>query len=182
VINLHTGSAPTQHVFARNGVGDLIHYWWWAQEGWQAENLTTGYPNIGTRYRIVSNPVVTNLHVGDVPTQHAFARNANGELIHYYWSAQQGWQAENLTTGYANIGNRYLIAGDPTVIHLRTGETPSQHAFARNAESELIHYSWSAQQGWKAENLTRYSNIGSAYRIAGLPISAGAYQDAAVIG
>ena len=182
VINLQSGDTPTQHVFARNTAGDLIHYWWWAQQGWRAENLTTEYPTISTGYRILGDPVVTNLHIGEVPTQHAFARNANGELVHYYWSAQQGWQAENLTTGYPSIGDRYRIASDPAVIRLRAGETPTQHAFARNANSELIHYYWSAQQGWQAENLTRHSSVGSAYRVAGAPVSASAYQDAEAIG
>lgn len=50
-------------------------------------------------------------------TQHAFARNADGDLIHYYWWAQDGWQAENLTQ-YQNIGNAHRIASDPVVINL----------------------------------------------------------------
>jgi Repeat of unknown function (DUF346) len=41
----------TQHAFGRNADGDLIHYWWWAQEGWQAENLTQ-QASSGSAYRI----------------------------------------------------------------------------------------------------------------------------------
>lgn len=168
VINLRSGDAPTQHVFARNNAGDLIHYWWWAQQGWRTENLT-GYANIGAGYRIAGDPVVINLWSGDAPTQHAFARNVVGALIHYWWSAQAGWEAEDLTQ-YANIGNGFRIAGNPVVINLRVGDTPTQHAFGRNGSNELIHYWWNAQEGWQAESLIRYANIGNAFRIASGPV------------
>jgi hypothetical protein len=181
VINLHSGDTPTQHVFGRNSVGDLIHYWWSAQQGWLAENLTTGYASIGQDFRIQSSPVITNLHVGDTPTQHVFAHNAAGDLIHYHWSAAQGWRAENLT-GRSNIGVRYRIASGLAVLHFRSGDAPTQHALARNTNGELIHYWWSAQQSWQAENLTDYRDIGSAFRIGGAPTSASAYQDFEVIG
>jgi hypothetical protein len=53
---------------------------------------------------------------GDIPMQHAFARNAAGDLIHYYWSPQPGWAAENLTQ-YQNIGAAYRIVSEPQVIN-----------------------------------------------------------------
>jgi hypothetical protein len=169
VINLQSGDLPTQHVFARNAAGELVHYYWSPQPGWAAENLTR-YPNIGAAYQFVGDPQVVNLQSGDLPTQHVFARNAAGELIHYYWSPQPGWAAENLTR-YPNIGAAYQFASDPRVINLQSGNEPTQHVFARNAAGELVHYYWSPQPGWAAENLTRYPNIGAAYQFAGDPLA-----------
>src|SRR5262249_5101271 len=144
-----------------------IHYYWSPQPGWAAENLTQ-YQNIGTTFRIANDPVVINLQSGDIPTQHAFARNGNGDLIHYYWSPEPGWAAENLTQ-YQNIGIHQRIASDTAVVNLASGHIPTQHAFARNGNGDLIHYYWSSQPSWAAENLTQYQNIGTAFRIANDP-------------
>ena len=113
VQNLWRPDTITQNAFARRA-GDLIHYWWWTQGGWQAENLTQ-YANVGTARRIASDPVVIDLRSGESPTQHAFARNSDGELIHYWWSAEWGWRAENPTT------DAYRIASDPVAINVLHG-------------------------------------------------------------
>ncbi|MEW6736075.1 MAG: hypothetical protein AB1489_32580, partial [Acidobacteriota bacterium] len=148
-----------QHVFGKNSNGDLIHFYWSQQNGWAAENLTTGYANIGTSYRISGNPVVIN---GPNDGQHVFGRNINGDLIHYYWSRQAGWAAENLTTGYANIGTNFRISQDPVVV---LGPGAAHHVFSRNSNGDLIQYYWFPQPGWAAENLTQYANIGTSFRI-----------------
>jgi hypothetical protein len=106
--------------------------------------------------------------VGDLLTQHVYGRNAAGELIHYYWSPQPSWAAENLTQR-PTIGAAYRIASDPAVVNLQEGDLPTQHVFGRNAAGELIHYYWSPQPSWAAENLTRYQTIGAAYQIASEP-------------
>jgi hypothetical protein len=167
VVNLQSGNVPTQHVFARNANGELVHYYWSPQPGWAAENLTQ-YANIGAAFRIAGDPQLVNLQSGDVPSQHAFARNGNGDIIHYYWSPQPGWAAENLTQ-YPNIGASFRTVTDPEVINLQSGNVPMQHAFGRNADGELVHYYWSPQPGWVAENLTQYGNIGAAFKMAGDP-------------
>jgi hypothetical protein len=167
-INLQAGNIPTQHVFAHNADSELIHYYWSPQPGWAAENLTQ-YQRIGAAYRIVSDPKVISLQAGNIPAaQHVFARNANGELIHYYWSPELGWAAENLTQ-YQRTGAAYQIAGYPEVINLQVGALLMQHVFARNANGELIHYYWSPQLGWAAENLTQYQRIGAANRFVSDP-------------
>ena len=53
--NLISGNTRTQHVFGRNNFGELIHYYWWAQQGWAAENLTQ-YSNIGLNFRMTTHP------------------------------------------------------------------------------------------------------------------------------
>jgi hypothetical protein len=155
-ITLEVGHVETRHVFARNGAGDVIHYYWSAQPGWRAENLTS-YPNIGTAFRVVGGLEVLN----SGETQHVFARTAAGDLVHYVWSAAAGWAAEDLTTSLG-IGTGFRIASDPKAL------SASLEVFARNASSDLIHY-YRTATGWAAENLTRYPNIGAAMRIAGNP-------------
>jgi hypothetical protein len=72
-------------------------YHWALQPGWAAENLTQ---NIGAAFQIASHPEVLNPQAGDVPTQHVFGRNAAGELIHYYWAPELGWN--HVTQIYAS--------------------------------------------------------------------------------
>jgi Repeat of unknown function (DUF346) len=110
-------------VFARNASGELVHYYWSNEAGWRAENLTQR-PSIGTAYRITSDPVVNLLEVYDpvtgahVPTEHVFARNTRGEMIHYYWSPQTSWRAESMTR-YQNNGPAYPIEGSPSALAIQ---------------------------------------------------------------
>ena len=108
------GSAASrwEHVFARNTNGDLIQYWWNPNQSWAAENLTQR-GNIGTAYRIASDPAVDQFPEGDVPTQHVFARNTNGDLIQYSWNPNQSWAAENLTQRRQHQDGSFAI-GTPT--------------------------------------------------------------------
>jgi hypothetical protein len=158
VINLQSGSIPMQHSFGRNADDDLIHYYWYPAAGWQAENLTQR-PNIGNDFRIqrphglkvINGPT----YDAGAPVQHVFGRNSSGHLIHYYWIKSLGWAAENLTTGYSNIGTAYRIFGEPEVINLQSGSIPMQHVFGRSSTGDLIHYYWYPAAGWQAENLTQ---------------------------
>ena len=160
------GGHPTEHVFARNTNGDLIEYYWEPQYGCARENLTQ-YTTIGTAYRIVSDPAVDQYLVGGHPSLHVFARNTNGDLIQYYWEPQYGG-AQNLTQ-YTTIGTAYRIVSDPAVDQYLVGGHPSLHVFARNTNGDLIQYYWEPQYGWRAENLTQYTTIGTAYRIVSDP-------------
>jgi hypothetical protein len=182
VINLQAGSTQTQHAFGRSAAGEVIHYYWSPVQGWQAENLTS-YSNIGTAFRIVQDLKVINGPTSDsgAPVQHVFGRNGAGDLIHYYWISSQGWAAENLTR-YSNIGTGFRIYDDPVVINLQSGSTPTQHAFACNRDDDVIHYYWSPAQGWQAENLTSYSNIGANFRITnGLKVINGPTSDSGAL-
>lgn len=168
VTNLTSNGTPTQHTFGRNTSGDVIHYYWSPIPSWAAENLTTGYSNIGTAYRVATDLAVITGPTADsnALVLHAFGRNSAGDLIHYYWISSLGWAAENLTTGYSNIGTAFRIVNTPVVINLFSNNTPTQHVFGRNSIGDVIHYYWSPSAGWAAENLTAgYSNIGIAYRV-----------------
>ena len=140
----YTDTVP--HVFGRNAAGELIHYYWSPKPGWAVENLTAR-ANIGTAFQFASDPVVAQRLPDEL---HVFGRSAAGELIHYHWSSGPGWAAENLTAR-ANIGNAFQFARDP-VVALRLPD--ELHVFGHNAVGELIHYYWSPEPGWSAQNLT----------------------------
>ena len=95
--------------------------------------FSSGIRRLGAAFQIAGDPKVINLQAGDIPTQHAFGRNAAGELIHYYWSPQPGWAAENLTH-YGNIGAAFQIADEPEVINL-------QHPWLKGALEQVVRLS-----------------------------------------
>jgi hypothetical protein len=167
VVYYQDGGIPYVHVFGRNAAGELIHYYWSPQPGWAAENLTQR-PTIGAAFQTASDPAVVYYQDGGIPYVHVFGRNAAGELIHYYWSPQPGWAAENLTQR-PTIGAAFQTASDPAVVYYQDGGIPYVHVFGRNAAGELIHYYWSPQPGWAAENLTQRPTIGAAHQIASDP-------------
>jgi hypothetical protein len=152
---------PTPNVYGRSAGGHVIGFYWSPQGVWAAADITQATVEA---YCIASDPVVDSFLSGPTPTQHVFGRNANGDLIHYYWSSQPGWGAENLTQ-YQKIGAAFRIASDPVVDSFLSGPTPTQHVFGRNANGDLIHYYWSPQPDWGAENLTLYQKIGAAFRL-----------------
>lgn len=80
-------------VFALNGSGDLIHYWW-AGVRWQSDNLTHGR----TRPPILSG--LTGVTCSRSPSVgyevHVFGRGSTNNLVHYWWNTTQGWNAEDL--------------------------------------------------------------------------------------
>ncbi|MCB1771800.1 MAG: hypothetical protein KDJ31_19195, partial [Candidatus Competibacteraceae bacterium] len=143
---------------------------------WAAENLTTGRSNIGTQFRLASDPVVVNLLQDGVErSQHVFGRNSNGDLIHYYWFPSRSWAAENLTTGRSNIGTQFRLASDPVVVNLlQDGSTKewSQRVFGRSSKGDLIHYHWSPSTSWSAENLTTgWPDTGTQFRFVSDPVT-----------
>lgn len=113
-----------------------------------AANLSTGYAQVGPAFRIANKPEVINSRSGSIPTQHTFGRNTSGDVIHYYWSPAAGWNAENLTTGYSNIGTAFRVVNILSVINGPTSDSnaPVQHVFGRNSVGDLIHYYWIKSQ------------------------------------
>jgi hypothetical protein len=161
-----------QYAFARNSRNDLIYYvrypspgsdsgtWWPGSAAvWNAGNLTQKF---GVAFQITGD-----LHaVADSNSWgiHVFGRNANNELIHYYWNhdtQDTDWHAENLTIAWPHVGLFFNIIDGLTVTNGPDGN--SLHAFGRNADHELVHYYRLGQAAWRADILTFYSGIGSAF-------------------
>ena len=97
----HLLAAVTRrHAFARDSGNNLIMYLesLTDPDSWQPENLSARFPTRFTSGRLgiagTPRPVGDwNPVRGDV-----FGRNADGELVHYWWLGGE-WHAENLTTG-----------------------------------------------------------------------------------
>jgi hypothetical protein len=95
------------HLYWRNADHELIHQKFYG-DGFDsyAENVTAGWPHVGPALNIVDG--LTAVIRPDGASQHVFGKNVHGELVHYYWSAQGGWTAEDLTS-YPNIGRAYTF-------------------------------------------------------------------------
>ena len=153
------------HVFGLDALGELVHYYWSPEYSWDAGNLTSTI-GASSQFRLSGDPAAINLWDSNTPTQHVFGRNSEGDLVHYYWSPQASWAAENLTAR-SGIGEASRLVGDPIAVNLDLDNTPTQHVFGRASEGDLVHYYWSPQASWAAENLTARSGIGEAFRLVG---------------
>ena len=105
---------------------------------------------------------IQNFGRPDTITQHAFGRNADGDLIHYWWWAQEGWQAENLTQ-QASSGSAYRIAGEPTVLNLQSGDTLTQRALRISPRDSRVT-AWQGLMGFNQFQLGRYAQAEQALR------------------
>jgi hypothetical protein len=162
------GRVPELEIFARGAQGALIRYFWDPTHSWRAENLTSR-SGIGSAYAVAGKPVAIEF-ASNPATKHIYARNASGDLIHYYWDPTNSWRAENLTT-LAGIGSAYAISRDPVAVNFyQTGNSISQHVFATSSKRTLIHYYWDPTIGWRADNLTMRPGIGAVFSIVGKPV------------
>jgi hypothetical protein len=86
----------------------LVHYSTGTGTFPAAENVTTavlnGDSDAGTH--IIDG--LTAVIGPEGTAQHVFGKNAKGELVHYYWNAQAGWVAEDLTN-YPYTGRAYTF-------------------------------------------------------------------------
>jgi hypothetical protein len=105
-----------------------------------------------------------------------FGRNADGRLLHYWWTPYDGWLVENLTRGGGPPGSvgaelieqNFSFAGDPVVVIRGSVDSAPRHeVFGRNRYNQLIHYWWTIRDGWHMTNLT--SAVVGGQGIAGEP-------------
>lgn len=153
----------TQHVFARDSNGHLREWWWTAELGWHLEDLTEKVG--GTT--IVGDPFYYNEKIYDYSTtpyksktrQHVFARGSNGHLLQWWWTAELGWNLEDLT----NVVGGQTIAGNPVSIYVND----TLHVFARDSNGHLREWWWTEKLGWHLEDLTHM--VGENHTIASDP-------------
>lgn len=141
-----------RHVFARDGGGNLIFYRenWLDPDVWEHENLSARFP---AGHEIVGRPrPVATWH--PTPRADVFARNSAGELIHYWWTEQDDWLAENLTV--EEVVDGPLFTSTPVPVAVYNHPYLDHHVFGLNDVGELIYYWWSAEPpgNWHARNLT----------------------------
>jgi hypothetical protein len=141
-------------VFARSTTGSLIHYWWTPRTNWQNEDLTAQLGGPALEGDPVPVLGYQNRSQFGSLRHDVFGRNAANQLIHYWWTVQTGWRAENLTT---MTGGPAIHDNTIDVLVSRQNGYLRHDVFARNNAQQLIHYWWSAAppSGWHAENLTQ---------------------------
>jgi len=141
--------------------GHLIHFAWSANDGWVREDVTE---LVGTEYAIDSKPVVISRAADSLDV---FARGQIGDLMHFYWTSASGWQVGNLTEDL----EAEPIDGRPAVL----ARSESLHLFARGYTwRALIHFYWSEATGWGTEDLTVRQGFTTSYRVDGDPVATGA--------
>jgi len=128
--------------------GNLLHFRWSPNDGWQARNITQG---LGTRFRVIGAPAAVSRTANGVDI---FAQSYSGSNLLHFWSESGLWAAENLTE---RLNYWYPVEGDPAVLS-RTAE--SLDVFARDLNDHLIHFYWQPSAGWNSEDLSR--NMGGA--------------------
>ncbi len=186
VVTYYNGQAYAQRqdVFARNGSGQLIHYFRTPTPTgvWHAENLTVGSTAARPISPLTSNPIFVGAPDVVVSEQNGylrhdvFASNSSGQLIHYWWSAEppSGWHAENLTL--VTSGPILASALDVYVTNspFMHDKTYKHEVFARSdtffsGPGHLIRYHWSAVPPavWNFESLT---STNSGLAIVGDPV------------
>ncbi len=139
------GPFNVEHLAGRNPNGHLIVYWWSPQHDWQAVNVTqkTGQPTVGdaTSWQTPNGPF---------NVEHLAARNANGDVIVYWWSPQHDWQAVNVSQ---KTGQK--VTGQLTSWQTMNGPFNVEHLAGRNPNGDLIVFWWSPQHDWKSVNVSQ---------------------------
>ena len=158
-----TRSESYVDVLVRNSKNELIHFSWNQTDGWSAINATMSTVRsipIGTidRYFIYKQPVCVSRETDAIDV---FALDNFNHLIHYYWYAGVGWAAEDITQV---VGDDYKIVSDPVIYRKSFNEL---EVFGRSSYGYLIHFQWSEDNGWSAENISEI--VGTSKRIQGNP-------------
>lgn len=154
-------NAAVYHVFGRGRVLDerdwttwlenrLIHYWSADGTSWHAEDLTetTDAPTIFTDPDVVLTGNYNGVRL-DV-----FARDADNQLVRYWWTPQAGWnQSEWNLTALATGGQPFsgefdAVFGKENGLQL--------HVYALKGNGQLLHYYSVDTINWHCENLSGY--------------------------
>jgi hypothetical protein len=109
------------HVFARDSVGRIFHYFWGKDFTW-----TTDY------WGDASGADPTAILIGD--QQHVFYTGTDNSLKHVFWSPGTGFRSDVWGSG---------VTGRPTA--MVTGD--QQHVFARGTDGTLRHWFWAPYTG-----------------------------------
>ena len=130
--------------------GDLIHFYWTQDTGWNLQNLG----DLSGAAAVEGAPAVV---VRDDGVVHVFAKEYSwGHLAQFFWIPGTGWafQDISLATGFAlRLAPDLAAAGDSRRIDV----------LGRGPFGALIHYYWTPEQSWLAENASASPTMSYVY-------------------
>jgi M6 family metalloprotease-like protein len=132
-----------EHLAGPTTGGDLIVFWWSPRtRKWQAVDASA------ESGALVDGPVGAWMtKSGDYTVEHLAGRNANGELMVFWWSPRAGrWQAVNA----GRIASASGVAGQPAAF-LPAG---IEALVTRTADNHLQMFWWSPALDWQVCDLT----------------------------
>lgn len=135
------------HVFARNYVGDLLHFRLGRQ--WSVANRTD-HKRAGARFRLVSDPVPVPGHRGRISV---VGLDKDGGLVHYTGHPLLGWSAEQVAGD--------PLSGDPVA----AWDGSTLHVAGTARDGRVLHWEWDGES-WSAADLSTAPGV-SAFTVAG---------------
>jgi hypothetical protein len=150
------------HVAGPSVNGDLLHFWWGRDSGSQ---LPFSFENVsaqtGQKVQGELAPYVTSWGA-DHEAEHVAARSHDNDLL-VFWDVapQHNWTVVNVSS----ITGR-KIKDSPVAWAKYVGPgTTEDHVAAVGLDSHLLHFYWTAGDGWKAEDISFL--IGTSTTLAG---------------
>jgi hypothetical protein len=128
----------SQHVFYREGSGDVIELWWRGGENAQVKDLNLAAGGHERAPRAHSEPVS---HVFAAEgTQHVFYTSLDGDVIELWWRTGEAPHPENLTQ--RSLGAPPLGAFGASLVDAAEG---TQHVFYIDTGGHVVELRWPNQ-------------------------------------
>ncbi len=139
------GRYNVEHLAGMSPNGDLLVFFWSPRQDWQAVNVSQK-----TGQKIAGPLTSWQTKDGRYTVEHLAGMNRNGDLLVFFWSPRQDWQAVNVTQ---KTGQK--IAGPLTSWQTKDGQYTVEHLAGMNSSGDLLVFFWSPQQDWQAVNVSQ---------------------------
>ncbi len=143
------GPYTVEHLAGRNTFGDLIIFYWSPRNGaWRAVNVSqkTGQK---IDYSVTSWVTLD----GPYTVEHLAGINPLGDLIVFYWSPAQDWQAVNVSQ---KTGRK--VANTPASWQVRSGGVLTEYLAAGGIDDSLYVFSWAPGRDWDVNNVSQITS------------------------
>lgn len=140
------GAYTVEHLAGRNVFGDLIVFYWSPRNGdWRAVNVSQK-----TGQKIIYSVTSWVTPDGPYTVEHLAGVNPWGDLIVFYWSPAQDWQAVNVSQ---KTGRK--IANTPASWQVRSGGALTEYLAAGGFDDSLYVFSWTPGRDWNVANVSQ---------------------------
>ncbi|MDP9175382.1 MAG: hypothetical protein M3O30_16190 [Planctomycetota bacterium] len=151
------GPFLVEHLAAVNANGDMLVFWWSPQHDWQVVDVSAK-----TGVKVVGDITSWQTPNGPFNVEHLAAVTSAGDLMVFWWSPQQDWQAVNVSQ----------ITGQKIRSSVTSWQTPNgpdlvEHLAGMSTNGDLLVFWWSSQHNWQAVNVSQITG----QKIAAQPTS-----------